>query len=150
MTTAVASQIKDSEIVESIKNKLNESPNGLTINELANVGVSRETLEKNLQYLLDSKEIYEKVFGVTRVFFPNNRAHYLQFSKIQTEQGRTFWMDLMSNEYGKYVWVSETKKTDDGFKKMGAIIIPIDKVEEFVEELINLKKSKRTKEFVDE
>ncbi len=140
---------KSVKISSTIAATLKEQPNGLTINQIMELTkISRETVEKHLQDMLSSNEIYNKTFGQTRVYFPNNRPHYILFKSFNTSQGRTIWFDVLENEYGKYLRICEQRKTGDVSKRMGSIIIPLEKMSDFVKELEKLTDAPRIKQLL--
>ena len=95
---------------EKVLDYLKKNPRGKTTTELGKeLEISRKTLEKHLQLLVSENEAYMKQFGPTRVYYPNKRLHYLDFKKINLNN-KTFWFDLMENEYGKYLLIQEKRK----------------------------------------
>ena len=71
---------KEKLIHNSIIELLKNNPKGLTMSEIVrSTKVSRKAAEKHLQILILENEIYMKQFGVTKVYYPNDRIHHFDF-----------------------------------------------------------------------
>lgn len=133
---------KEIKIHFDILNLLKKHPKGLTTTEIGKLAkISRKTLEKHLQILVYENEIYLKQFGPTRVYYPNKRIHYIDFEKLKLNN-KTYWFDIMENEYGKYLLIQEKRKNGEWLTK-GSILIPLDKINMFIKGLNKIVKSKK-------
>ena len=134
---------KEKFIREKVLAYLRNNPNGKSTTEIAKAtNISRKTLEKHLQLLVFENEIYVKQFGPTRVYYPNHRLHYLDFIKLNVGN-RTYWFDVMKNEYGSYLVIQEKRKINEEYETKGSILIPINKINLFINALQKISKSKR-------
>ena len=128
---------------EKILDYLKKNPTGKTTTELEKyLKISRKTVEKHLQLLTFENEAYIKQFGPTRAYYPNNRIHYIDFKRINLNN-KIFWLDLMENEYGRYLLIQEKRKEKEDYVTKGSILIPLDKARFFTKELNNLLKNNR-------
>ena len=133
---------KELKIHSIVLDILKKNPKGLTTTEIGKLTkISRKTLEKHLQVLVYENEIYLKQFGSTRVYYPNSRLHYIDFEKLKLNN-KTFWFDIMENEYGKYLLIQEKRKNGEWLTK-GSILIPLDKINVFIKSLNKILKSKK-------
>lgn len=133
---------KEVNIHNHIFDILKKNPRGLTTTEIGRLTkISRKTLEKHLQILVYENEIYLKQFGSTRVYYPNNRLHYVDFEKLKLNN-KTYWFDIMENEYGKYLLIQEKRKNGEWSTK-GSVLIPLDKINMFIKSLNKILKSRK-------
>lgn len=136
---------KERQIHYRLLNFLKNKPKGLTTTEVMKATkISRKTLEKHLQLLTSENEIYMKQFGPTRVYYPNNRVHHIDFEKLQLKN-KTIWFDILENEFGRFLLIQEKKKDDGKWVTKGSVLIPIESGEEFVRALNKILNSERIK-----
>lgn len=122
---------------------LKKHPKGLTTTEIGkDTGISRKTLEKHLQLLVFENEIYMKQWGPTRVYYPNHRVHYVDFKKLMINN-RTYWFDIMKNEYGSYLLIQEKRKDGKKWTTKGSILIPLKESRKFGSALNEILKDNR-------
>ncbi|MFH1592747.1 MAG: hypothetical protein ABIB47_05265 [Candidatus Woesearchaeota archaeon] len=136
---------KEIEIRKRLLAFMKKNPKGLTTTEIgAKTGISRKTLEKHLQLLVFENEIYMKQWGPTRVYYPNHRVHYIDFKKL-TINNRTYWFDIMKNEYGSYLIIQEKRMgpKDKDWKTKGSILIPLKENRKFMSALTNILNSNK-------
>lgn len=136
---------KEEFLREKVLDFIRRNPKGMTTTEIQKLTkISRKTLEKHLQLLTYENEIYMKQFGPTRVYYPNHRLHYLDFEKLLINN-RYYWFDIMENEYGKFLVIQEKRKGDGKYLTKGSILIPINKVNLFVNSLNKILRSDKLK-----
>ena len=136
---------KEEFLREKVLDFIRKNPKGMTTTDIQRLTkISRKTLEKHLQLLVYENEIYVKQFGPTRVYYPNHRIHYVDFEKLIINN-RCYWFDIMENEFGKFLIVQEKRKNNGKFLTRGAILIPIDKIDLFVNSLSRILKSDKLK-----
>src|SRR3989344_1429147 len=139
---------KETSIHDSVLEFLKKNPKWLTTTEIAKqTGISRKTLEKHLQLLVFENEIYMKQWGPTRVYYPNHRIHYVDFEKIAFNN-RTYWFDVMENEFGKFLVIQEKRKSNDKFVTKGSILVPLERIKKFTDSLDRISKSSRLRKFI--
>ena len=138
---------KEEVLKENLLACLRKNPKGLTTTEIQReTKISRKTLEKHLQILVYENEIYMKQFGPTRVYYPNHRVHYVDFEKMSFGN-RTYWFDIMENEFGKFLIIQEKRKDGVKFVTKGSILIPLDKMRLFISKMnMIVKNSKKIKQ----
>ncbi len=136
---------KEEFLKEKVLNFLKKNPKGLTTTQIQKeTKISRKTLEKHLQLLVYENEIYMKHFGPTRVYYPNHRIHYIDFEKLNINN-RTYWFDIMENEFGKFLMIQEKRKENNKYNTKGSILIPLDKIKSFSSNLNKIMKSNKLK-----
>lgn len=138
--------VRESETHEKIHSHLKAHPRGLTTQEIEQqTGISRKAVEKHLQTLLFSNDIYMKQVGSARIYYPNHRYHHLDFQYFDFGKKR-FYLDLIENNYGKSLLVQQKVKENYKWVTKGSIFIPLEASSDFVKTLGNILKSKRLKE----
>lgn len=134
---------RETETHEKIHSHLKAHPRGLTTQEIEQeTGISRKAVEKHLQVLLFSNDIYMKQLGSTRVYYPNHRYHHLDFTFFDVGQKR-FYIDLIENDYGKSILLQQKVKEKDKWIMKGSIFIPLDASEDFLRNLNKILNSKK-------
>jgi len=119
---------------------LNDNKRGLTIKDIADkTGFSRETISKHLQALEYENEIYTQKFGNVLVAYPNHKK-VRDKDVLRIDAGsRAIFLNRLENEFGEYILISETRKTENGWEKKGSVLIPPDKVKELVAKLSDME-----------
>ena len=137
---------RESETHERIHTHLKAHPRGLTTQDIEQqTGISRKAVEKHLQMLLFSNDIYMKQLGSTRVYYPNHRYHHLDFKYFDIGKKR-FYIDLIENEYGKSVLVQQKIKEKEKWITKGSIFIPLNASQQFLKSFSDILNSKKLKE----
>jgi len=135
--------IRESETHERIHSHLKAHPRGLTTQEIEEqTKISRKAVEKHLQMLLFSNDIYMKQVGSARIYYPNHRYHHLDFQYFDIGKKR-FYIDLIENNYGKSILVQQKIKEVDKWITKGSVFIPLDATQEFLKRLKEVLNSKR-------
>jgi len=136
---------RESETHEKVHSHLKAHPRGLTTQEIEQqTGVSRKAVEKHLQMLLFSNDIYMKQVGSARIYYPNHRYHHLDFQYFDLGKKR-FYIDLIENDYGKSILVQQKIKDGEKWITKGSLFIPIEAGEEFIKKLKGILGSKKLK-----
>jgi hypothetical protein len=139
---------RESETHEKIQSHLKAHPRGLTTQDIEQqTNISRKAVEKHLQMLLFSNDIYMKQVGSARIYYPNHRFHHLDFQYFDIGKKR-FYIDLIENDYGKSILVQQKIKEDDKWITKGSVFIPVEAGEEFLKKLKGILSSKRLKKEV--
>jgi len=145
---------RESETHEKIHSHLKAHPRGLTTQEIEQqTEISRKAVEKHLQMLLFSNDIYMKPVGSARIYYPNHRFHHLDFQYFDVGKKR-FYLDLIENNYGKSVLIQQKMKDSDRkdakWITKGSVFIPLDATQEFLKSLKGILNSKRLKKEIKE
>ncbi len=141
---------RESETHEKIHSHLKSHPRGLTTQEIEEqTKISRKAVEKHLQILLFSNDIYMKQVGSARIYYPNHRFHHLDFQYFDFGKKR-FYFDLIENNYGKSLLVQQKIKENGKWITKGSVFIPVEASEDFLKSLNNLLKSKKLKKEIKE
>jgi len=140
---------RESATHEKIHSHLKAHPRGLTTQEIEQqTGISRKAVEKHLQMLLFSNDIYMKQLGSTRVYYPNHRFHHTDFTFFDVGKKR-FYIDLIENDYGKSILIQQKVKDETGkephWTMKGSVFIPFDAAQEFLKSLKQILNSKKLK-----
>ena len=139
---------RESETHEKIHSHLKAHPRGLTTQDIEQqTNISRKAVEKHLQMLLFSNDIYMKQVGSARIYYPNHRYHHLDFQYFDIGKKR-FYIDLIENDYGKSILVQQKIKEADKWITKGSVFIPVEAGEEFLKKLKGVLSSKRLKKEV--
>ena len=135
--------IRESETHEKIHSHLKAHPRGLTTQEIEEqTRISRKAVEKHLQMLLFSNDIYMKQVGSARIYYPNHRYHHLDFQYFDIGKKR-FYIDLIENNYGKSILIQQKIKEEDKWVTKGSVFIPLEASLDFIKNLNGILKSKK-------
>lgn len=138
--------IRESETHEKIHSHLKAHPRGLTTQDIEQqTEISRKAVEKHLQILLFSNDIYMKQVGSARIYYPNHRFHHLDFNYFDIGKKR-FYLDLIENDFGKSILIQQKIKDIDKWITKGSVFIPLDATDSFLKNLKNILNSKKLKE----
>ncbi|MBU2576764.1 MAG: hypothetical protein KKF50_03510 [Nanoarchaeota archaeon] len=138
--------VRESETHEKIHIHLKEHPRGLTTQDIEEqTGISRKAVEKHLQMLLFSNDIYMKQVGSARIYYPNHRYHHLDFKYFDFGKKR-FYIDLIDNNYGKSLLVQQKIKEGEKWIMKGSVFIPLEAAKDFLSNFKDLMNSKKLKE----
>ena len=145
---------RESETHEKIHSHLKAHPRGLTTQNIEQqTSISRKAVEKHLQMLLFSNDIYMKQVGSARIYYPNHRYHHLDFQYFDVGKKR-FYLDLIENNYGKSILIQQKMKDSDSkdakWITKGSVFIPLDATHEFLKNLKGILNSKRLKKEIKE
>lgn len=134
---------RESETHEKIHSHLKAHPRGLTTQDIEQqTNISRKAVEKHLQMLLFSNDIYMKQVGSARIYYPNHRYHHLDFQYFDIGKKR-FYIDLIENDYGKSILIQQKIKEGDKWVTKGSVFIPLEASNDFIKNLNNILKSKK-------
>ena len=141
---------RENETHEKIDSYLKAHPRGLTTQDIEQqTNISRKAVEKHLQMLLFSNDIYIKQVGSARIYYPNHRYHHLDFKYFDIGKKR-FYIDLIENDYGKSILVQQKIKEGEKWITKGSVFIPLEASNDFVNNLKEVLNSKRLKEEIKE
>jgi len=140
---------KEKILHKEINEFLRNNPKGLTMTQVVRgTKFSRKAIETHLRMLILENEIYMKQFGVTKVYYPNNRVHHFDFEKLDYGN-RTIWFDILENEFGRYLLVQKKKKIENEWVHEHSITIPLEEGGRFLKVLGKILHSSRMKKLVD-
>lgn len=141
---------RETETHEKIHSHLKAHPRGLTTQDIEQqTNISRKAVEKHLQMLLFSNDIYMKQVGSARIYYPNHRYHHLDFKYFDIGKKR-FYIDLIENDYGKSILVQQKIKEGENWVTKGSVFIPLEASKDFLDNLKEVLNSKRLKEEIKE
>jgi len=136
---------RENETHEKIHSHLKAHPRGLTTQDIEQqTGISRKAVEKHLQVLLFSNDIYMKQVGSARIYYPNHRFHHLDFNFFDIGKKR-FYLDLIENDYGKSILIQQKIKENEHWITKGSVFIPLGASQQFLKNLKGILNSKKLK-----
>lgn len=139
---------KEKRIHQEICNFIKNNPNGVMMSSLVKgTKFSRKAIEKHLQVLILENEIYMKQFGITKVYYPNQKIKHLDFEKL-SYGNKTIWFDILENEYGKYLLIQKKKKIKNEWMHEHSITIPLEQSRKFLQSLEKILSLPRMKKLV--
>ncbi|MFH1275820.1 MAG: hypothetical protein ABIH82_01805 [Candidatus Woesearchaeota archaeon] len=137
--------LREKKIHLAINDFIKSNPNGVMMSSLVKgTRFSRKAIEKHLQVLILENEIYMKQFGITKVYYPNQKVKHLDFEKL-SYGNKIIWFDILENEYGKYLLIQKKKKVDDVWVHEHSITLPLDKSRDFLKVLEKILNSSKIK-----
>ena len=131
---------KEKDIHAQVLKVVKQKTSGATTTDLQKLTkVSRKTLEKHLSLLVSENEIHMNQFGPTRVYYPNIKVKSFKSEKIEVG-ARTYYFDLLENQYGRFYLIQEKKKDKDKLQTKGSILVPEKHIKEFVKGISKIAK----------
>lgn len=136
MSASVEGGVSDQRTEDKILTVLKGNPRGMTIKQLSEqLDVSRETVKKSILALEYQNEIYPVKFGNAEVYVLNHKK-IRDMDRIKLNfDSRTIFLNRLKNDYGEFILISETRKKGEKWEKMGSVLIPPDRVKEFIKAL---------------
>ena len=131
---------KEKQIHDDVLKFVQQNLKGMTTTEIQKkTGVSRKTLEKHLSLLVFENEIHMNQYGPTRVYYPNRKVENFKTAKIELGN-RTYFFDLLQNQWGRFYLIQEKKKDNNKLQTKGSIIIPEKNIKNFIDGIKNIGK----------
>ena len=96
--------------------------------------------------LILENEIYMKQFGITKVYFPNQKIKHLDFERLDYGN-KTIWFDILENEYGTYLMIQKKKKVNNEWIHEHSITVPLKQCLEFSKVLKKILSSEKIKKY---
>ena len=129
---------KETDVHDRVLSFIKNQPDGMTTTDIQkNTKISRKTLEKHLSLLVSKNEIHMNQFGPTRVYYPNKKVENFKSEKIIISN-RTYYFDLLQNQYGRFYLLQEKKKENGKLISKGSLLVPEANIQEFVSGLNKL------------
>lgn len=130
-----------------VLNVIKEHKDGLTITDIADKVKkdikSRETVARAIEQLEYENEIYSKKYGTVKIVYPNNRAVHSKLTREinigEHKINRKIYIDVLDNEYGDFIRISEKKFVKNKWENKGSIIIPPAELSKFKKALDEIK-----------
>jgi len=133
---------KDSYLDRMLKKILELNPNGITAPTIArSLGINATTIWRHLEKLTSTREGYKISYGKTTVYYPNGKMihHFKKEDLILGDKAYSFF--YVVNNFGKFMYLQEKKQDRLGASEVvGGLIIPINKLGEFVNAIIESSK----------
>ena len=125
---------KDSYLDRVLRKILELNPNGITAPVIARaLGINATTIWRHLEKLTSTREGYKISYGKTTVYYPNGKMihHFKKEDLLLGDKAYSFF--YVVNNFGKFMYLQEKKQDRLGASEVvGGLLIPINKVEEFV------------------
>jgi len=117
-----------------IKEILETNPQGVTASTIErNTSFSRRVVEKHLEMFVGTNQAYKIPIGPSIVYYPNERGMHPLHQEEFKINDKTYGLYLVENLFGKFLYIQEKKQQEfAGPEIMGGIMIPIEKVNDFV------------------
>jgi DNA-binding transcriptional ArsR family regulator len=119
-----------------VRKQVREHPEGINASAVAEaLDLSPNTAKKHLDYLVATREIYNRVYSQRNtVYFPNERLSHPYVQSLIELEDQTFRVNLIENERGSFVYIQELQDTPGfGMKVVGGVIIRKDNLAKMVE-----------------
>lgn len=94
---------------------------------------SSRAIEKALKVLLATNQAYSVKRGPMILYFSNTRLAHPIFTKVLNFNGKEYRFSFLENPFGKFVYIQERQKGKFGFETSGGIMVPSDKISEFID-----------------
>lgn len=116
---------------------------GLSINEIMELtGLNRSTIEKHLNYLIGLREVYSLKKNKKLTLYYNNGRPLHQLGKKRIDNGKSI-LEISIAEGRKnshFFYILEKRYSIlDGETAEGAVMVPIEDLDEFISSLIELQ-----------
>ena len=119
-------------LIGYIKKHIREHPDGIVAPIIArDLKLSQTTVNKHLDYLVATRQIYKKEYSPRNViYFPNGRLSHPYFEMNIDVPGQRFRISLIENQRGKFLYLQEIQNTpSSGENVTGGIIIKKENAE---------------------
>lgn len=140
-----APQARESRNRELILETLKQNERGLTINDLAGkTKLTRDTIVRHVTSLAYQDEIYTMKYGNVSVYYPNHRqVRGLDRLTVECGPGRTIYLNMLRNQFGDFLNISELRNIGGQSEKMGSIILPPEYLKELITSLQQIAKRRQ-------
>lgn len=146
---SLAIQREKQDTIQKIRSHLfNNCQSGIDANSLANseFGTNLKLERQRTKRYLDEMErenlLHGKKFGNTVVYYPNGKAIEEKHPhQVNVDSHINLWLDYFPGTINRpFIRVAQKRDSD----MMGSIIIPLDKMNEFLEKLNDLSKKQKS------
>ena len=137
-------------LIGYIKKYIREYPDGVAAPLIAKeLGLSQTTVNKHLDYLVATRQIYKKEYSPRSViYFPNGRLSHPYHEMNIDLPGQRFRISLIENLRGEFFYLQEIKNTPtSGENVIGGIIVRKENIEPFIDGVFKLLEREREKEW---
>jgi len=154
MTSHTLQQEKQDNIQKIRSHLFNNCQSGIDANSLANsefgnsLRLDRQRTKRYLDEMEKENLVHGKKFGNTIVYYPNGKSINEEHPhKVEIGSHINLWLDYFPGTINRpFIRVAQKRDSDT----IGSVIVPLDKMEEFLEKLKDLsRKQKRIKKEVD-
>lgn len=139
----LAPQKREAYLQNTVKEIIDLNQNGISIADIIGTTkyFSRKTVEKHLQKLLATNEIYTKQIGKTIVYYPNGRLVHGKLQKeIKIDEDNILKFQIVDNPFGEFLFFHQVIRTDLGEMIKGGLLIPKEKLKELKDFIVSIEK----------
>jgi len=129
-------QKREAYLHNTIKEIIELNQNGISIADIIGITqfFSRKAIEKHLERLLATNEIYTKQIGKTLVFYPNGRLVHGKLQKeLKLDENTVLKFQIVDNPFGEFLFFHQVNRTELGELIKGGLLIPKNKIKELKE-----------------
>jgi len=120
---------------------LRKNPNGITTAQLEGLtSFDRRTISKHMEYLTAIREAYRIEMGANLiVYYPNGKLMHPSANEDYKIGDKYYRFSFIENPLGKFLYIQEkTKDEYNTFVVKGGLVVQMQNVPEFLEELSKL------------
>jgi hypothetical protein len=116
-----------------VRETITLNKNGISISDILDTIriSSRKSIEKHLEGLLGTNEIYTKQIGKTTVYYPNGKLVHGKYQKeLRLDDDQILKFQIVENSFGEFLFFHQIDRTDLGELIKGGLLIPRSKMKD--------------------
>lgn len=136
-------QKREAYLQNTIKETIDLNQDGISIADIEEITkfFSRKAIEKHIEKLLATNEIYAKQIGKTLVFYPNGRLVHGKLQKeLKIDEDTVLKFQIVDNPFGEFLFFHQITRTELGEQIKGGLLIPKNKIKELKDFVDSIKK----------
>ena len=137
-------QKRENYLHNTIKEIVELNENGISISDIREITkfFSRKAIEKHLERLIATNEIYTKRIGKTLVFYPNGKmVHGKLQRELKLDDSNILKFQMVDNPFGEFLFFHQVARTELGEMVKGGLLIPKIKIKELKSFIENINKN---------
>jgi DNA-binding LacI/PurR family transcriptional regulator len=127
---------KEVYIKEILRKTLEKNPEGITIRQLTKeFTFDRRIIEKHLEVMQFTNEIYTIKLGSNKLYIPNHKAMHEATSHFARFGHHEYQVYTLRNRLGNFVIIQQRKASKESQEITGGLQIPLEDYDKFVDYL---------------
>jgi hypothetical protein len=126
-------QKREAYVHNTIKEIVEMNESGISISDIEAVTkfFSRKAIEKHLEILVATNEVYTKHIGKTIVFYPNGKlVHGKLQREMRIDENNILKFQIVDNPFGEFLFFHQVARLEMGELIKGGLMIPREKIKE--------------------
>jgi hypothetical protein len=127
----------------TVKEIVEMNENGISISDIggATKFFSRKAIEKHLETLVATNEVYTKLIGKTIAYYPNGRLVHGKLQRdMKLDESNVLKFQIVDNPFGEFLFFHQIARTELGELVKGGLLIPRNKIKELKDFIDSIEK----------